>query len=62
MLFLQDALAAGPVNAADLEDLAERQGIGLKQLERARDLLGIRVERRGGGVGVVYVLGAAAEA
>jgi hypothetical protein len=53
---LREMLSKGPAAASDVEKLAERQGIGPKQLERARGLLGIRVERRGGGVGVVYLL------
>jgi hypothetical protein len=62
MHLLKDALAPGPVSVADLEDRAEQRGIRARQLKRARDALGVRVERRGGGVDVVYVLDAAAEA
>jgi hypothetical protein len=53
---LRDMLGNGLVAASDVEAEAERKGIGPRQLERAREALGVRVERRGGGVGVSYLL------
>jgi len=54
--FLRGALGELPVPASRIEEQAARSGIGTKQLERARAVLGVKVERRGDGQGVCYFL------
>jgi len=52
----RDALADGPQPASDVEELAEKRGIGINQLERAKQQLGVTASRMDDGRGVCYAL------
>lgn len=42
--------------ASDVEELAEKKGIGRAQLERGKEVLGLTVRRLDAGRGVCYAL------
>ena len=44
---IETALANGPVPAADMEQLAEEEGISFKTFKRAKDVLGVISYQRG---------------
>ncbi len=46
---IESALRDGPVPAADMEQMAEEQGISPKTLHRAKSALGVISVKRGGG-------------
>jgi hypothetical protein len=54
--FLRGYLALHPVPASHVEELAVKKGIGSRQLERAREILNVRVERLDNGRGICYFL------
>lgn len=56
MLFLQTVLAEGARPAGEVEELAEKKRIGRLQLDHARAVLGITVQRLDAGRGICYAL------
>jgi hypothetical protein len=54
--FLRDVLAQGPQPAGQVEEQARARGLGPRQLDQARGLLGVTVQRLGEGKGVCYAL------
>jgi len=54
--FLRGVLSLHPMPASHVEEMAEKKGIGARQLERAPEILKVKVQRRGDGQGVCYFL------
>lgn len=54
--FLQSVLADGALPAGRVEEMAEKRSIGPRQLDRARELIGCKVQRLGNGMGICYSL------
>jgi hypothetical protein len=52
MPMLRGALSRGPQPASHIEEMAEKKGIGLSQLEHAKAQLGVTAKRLGDGLGV----------
>jgi len=53
---LRGVLSRGPKPASHVEELANKKGIGSKQLEAAKELMGVKVARFDNGQGVCYAL------
>jgi hypothetical protein len=51
MEFLQAALAAGPLPAAEVNRMAREHGFTTKAVRSAREALGVKIERDGFGPG-----------